>query len=140
MANFEFGPFSKFKPEKPKPKHNYKYPYMDILESGQKHGFFVWGLKKKLTIPKTIKNTTHRILSAVHPETGESGYYMSTFTSFTMESKNVVRKKRVCGKKPNKKIRGSSPHFLCLVLIYTYGCLRGPHNQISLIKEKYKWN
>ena len=77
MANFEFGPFSKFKPKpKPKPKPNYKYPYMDILESGQQHGFFVWGLKKKITIPKTIKNTTYRILSAVHPETGESGYYI----------------------------------------------------------------
>ena len=76
MSNFEIGPYSKYKPQKPKPKHNYKYPYMEILESGQQHGFFVWGLKKKPTIPKTIKNTTHRILSAVHPETGEPGYYI----------------------------------------------------------------
>ena len=76
MTNFEFGPFSKFKPEKPKPKHNYKYPYMDILESGQEHGFFVWGLKKKPTIPSSIKNTKYEIRDAVHPETKERGYYI----------------------------------------------------------------
>ena len=29
----------------------------------------------------------------------------------------------------------STPAFLCLVLIYTYGCLRGPHNAISLLGE-----
>ena len=76
MSNFEFGPYSKFKPEKPKPKNNYKYPYMDILESGQDHGFFVWGLKKKLTIPSSIKNTKYEIRDAVHPETKERGYYI----------------------------------------------------------------
>ena len=76
MPNFEFGPYSRYKPEKPKPKINYKYPYMDILESGQEHGFFVWGLKKKPSIPKTIKNTTHEIRDAVHPETREKGYYI----------------------------------------------------------------
>jgi len=38
--------------------------------------------------------------------------------------------------KPNKKVRVSLPSFLCLMLIYTYGCRKGPHNQISLIKEK----
>jgi len=32
-------------------------------------------------------------------------------------------------------MRGSLPPFLCLVLIYTYGCLRGPHNAISLLGE-----
>ena len=76
MSNFEFGPYSKFKPEKPKPKHNYKYPYMDILESGQEHGFFVWGLKKKPTIPSSIKNAKYEIRDAVHPETKERGYYI----------------------------------------------------------------
>ena len=76
MSNFEFGPYSKFKLEKPKPKINYKYPYMDIHESGQEHGFFVWGLKRKPKIPSTIKNTTYEIRDAVHPETKEKGFYI----------------------------------------------------------------
>ena len=76
MSKFEFGPYSKFKLEKPKPKINYKYPYMDIHESGQEYGFFVWGLKRKPKIPSTIKNTTYEIRDAVHPETKEKGFYI----------------------------------------------------------------
>ena len=95
MTNFEFGPFSKFKPEKPKPKHNYKYPYMDILESGQEHGFFVWGLKKKTTIPSSIKNTKYEIRNAVHPETKERGYYIYVHQFLNGEQQRRMEEKNM---------------------------------------------
>ena len=95
MPKFETGPYSRYKPEKPRPKHNYQYPYMDILESGQEHGFFVWGLKKKPSIPKTIKNTTYRILPAVHPETKESGYYIYVHQFHNNEQERRRREKNM---------------------------------------------
>ena len=93
MSKFEFGPYSKFKLEKPKPKINYKYPYMDIHESGQEHGFFVWGLKRKPKIPSTIKNTTYEIRDAVHPETREKGFvFMGLWCTSTQVRRFFIHK------------------------------------------------
>ncbi|MDB4337169.1 hypothetical protein N9991_00305, partial [bacterium] len=39
------------------------------------------------------------------------------------------------GIKPNKKLRGSLPRFFIFYVINKYGCLRGPHNTNSLLKE-----
>jgi len=69
----EFGPYSQYKPVKPPKTPRYRYPYLDIKQTGQDYGFFV-GRKKRPEIPKTIKNRVWAVLPAERE--GQKGYYI----------------------------------------------------------------
>jgi hypothetical protein len=74
-AHIQFGPYKQFKPDPSTRQQKYKYPYEQVTQTGREFGFFV-GVKKKPTIPKTLKNRVWRVIQAQHPDTKDKGWYV----------------------------------------------------------------